>query len=381
MLKNGLNFILIVVSLVALVMLYYFIISHLLIKDTFAIPQADTPNQEQLIKDTKARIAWKYKFNTDGLSLIYPTINDSEKYLYVSVNKTIYCIEKEDGDKVWEYSVPDIIIGKPITADDTVYFIAGNKVYAVDINGENKWNYQINANIEPSLMISNGILYFGSADNKIYAVSKNGHLIWNINIDGKISAPPAASEGKLYIGDLSKQMYAVDADNGHVIWKVSLLGELQGTPVTIKDTLFFSSVVSPTDYSERETYLYAVSTQNGYIKWRNYTKALSLTAPAFYNGLIYVGDANGKLYTYEYQWGQIKWEFQKEETQLTSPIIVDTTVFFQSNDNRLYAVDIVSGKLLWEVIIEGIIKTPPIIDNEHTYFYSSGYLCALKNKV
>ncbi|MEG6617041.1 PQQ-binding-like beta-propeller repeat protein [Peptococcaceae bacterium 1198_IL3148] len=380
-LKSGLNFLLIIAFLGVLTLFYYLLADKILIKDTFATSPVNTPMEEQLIEDTENRTKWVYEFGEDDVALIYPTLNGSDRVVYVGINKTLHAIDKEKGKKLWQYTVPDMIIGKPIIKGNSVYFLAGNKLYAVDGNGELQWNYQANANIEPSLMMDNGVLYFGSADNKLQAVSQRGHLLWSIDISGKILAPPAASEGKLYFGSSSKHIYGVDGNNGQIIWKVSVRGEVQNTPVVADGTMYFTSVVVPTESTKLESYLYAVNTQNGNLKWRNNHKELWLTNPIYYNQLIYAGDTNGKLYTYECKWGQKQWEFQKEDQQMLSPMIVGTTAFFQNNNHHLFVVDIVSGNLMWEAVIEGVIKTPPIIDQDYIYFYSNGRVCALKNKV
>lgn len=67
----------------------------------------------------------------------------------------------------------------------------------------------------------------------------------------------------------------------------------------------------------------------------------------FYDGRVYFGMTNGRVYAVDAATGQDLWYAQSERDVWSAPVVDETAVYFGSLDHRLYAVERASGQPLW----------------------------------
>ena len=192
-----------------------------------------------------------------------------------------------------------------ISSDGTIYVgssVPGNKLYAINPDGTEKWNLTTGNDVFSSPAIgSDGTIYVGSNDHKLYAINPDGTEKWNFTTDGNVESSPAiGSDGTIYVGSRDYRLYAINPD-GTEKWNF-----------TTGDFIYFSS---PAIGSE---------------------------------GTIYIGSQDRKLYAINSD-GTERWNFTTGREVLSSPAIgSDGTIYVGSYDGKLYAI--------------GTLNTPPVAD-------------------
>ncbi len=231
--------------------------------------------------------------------------NTSDNYIY------LLAIDSASGSIKWKYKTTEITPtgSSPAIGDDgTIYFGAGNSLYAVKPDGTLKWKFTTGGNVRSSPAIaSDGTIYVGSADGHLYALNPGGTKKWNVtsfaygtNAQYFNLPPSIGNDGTIYAIDANGTLYAT-YPNGTIKWW-KYFGSSEASPISIgKDGTVYVVVGNV---------LYAVDPSNGSEKW-NYTvaNANSNAAPLVDdNGNIYMQKATGYLVSL-YPNGTLRWSF------------------------------------------------------------------------
>jgi len=213
----------------------------------------------------------------------------------------------------WSFPAKGSVKSSPAFAGNTIYFGAGNYVYALSSNAGGtdnasskiKWTYDVHNQITASPAVYNGAVYIGADDGYLYALKENvsaalkqGELLWKRKTNGSIkssaaidttSSGAAATEAMIYVGSDDGRLYAID-ENGEQQWTFSTLGPIHSSPVV-----------------------------DG-------------------NGDIYFGSDDGAIYAL-FPDGSLKWKFETGGKVRSSPVIgPDKTLYVGSDDGFLYCI-------------------------------------------
>jgi eukaryotic-like serine/threonine-protein kinase len=93
-------------------------------------------------------------------------------------------------------------------------------------------------------------------------------------------------------------------------------------------------------------------------------------APAYDNGVLYVGAYDNNLYAINAANGEFVWKYATDGGIPTKPAVYDNTLYIGSEDKRLHAVSERSGKVLWTYYTEGPIRSSPRVAEGHIFFGS-----------
>ncbi|HEX3652662.1 MAG TPA: PQQ-binding-like beta-propeller repeat protein [Rhizomicrobium sp.] len=97
----------------------------------------------------------------------------------------------------------------------------------------------------------------------------------------------------------------------------------------------------------------------------------SVVSSAAYNGTIYVGSADGKLYAFS-PTGTLKWSATTGGAILSSPAIANSNIYVGSSDGKLYAFKSANGAVAWSTAAGGPIVSSPVISNGVLYVGCAG---------
>ncbi|HEY3676953.1 MAG TPA: PQQ-binding-like beta-propeller repeat protein [Candidatus Tumulicola sp.] len=137
--------------------------------------------------------------------------------------------------------------------------------------------------------------------------------------------------------------------------------------------------------------LYAIRADDGKLLWSFTTKGAVTSSPAVWNSKVVVGSIDGSLYALDSRTGKLVWQFKTDgETRygvggihglmpsnevmpepfdmfISSPAIAGSTVYFGSGDRNVYAVDAQTGALRWKFATGNVVHAAPAVSNGVVY--------------
>ena len=112
----------------------------------------------------------------------------------------------------WSFTLNQDALSPPTrSADDTLYFIAGSRLYALDAKtGAYKWDnplYKL-ASLPPTVDPRTGRIYVGNSEGYLYALNREGRLDWSYKLDGTFQgAPLIGPDGCIYVATQKGSLY------------------------------------------------------------------------------------------------------------------------------------------------------------------------------
>jgi len=131
-------------------------------------------------------------------------ILSKEGIIYIGQNVTSkLCALTKDGNVLWEKKIGQGLGKYPpvIDSDGVIYWCLSDKLYALDSNGEVKWEYEPEEGplvfTSPALS-TDGLLYLQEVGLKMTCLTKDGQLLWKKNLKGQpFNAPVIGASGEL----------------------------------------------------------------------------------------------------------------------------------------------------------------------------------------
>ncbi len=220
----------------------------------------------------------------------------------------------------------------------------------------------------------------GSAPKTEEAAGKTAHAAWEFNTEAPIYASPLVTGNSLYVGSDDGYLYALDAKTGQLQWKLKTAGAVRSRAAVGSGVVYFTS---------DDGFLYALDSRTGKLKWKFDTKGSLVphsvlgpgdqkwdylqSSPAVSAGTVLVGSSNSNLYAVDCTTGQEKWHFTSGDTIRSSPIVHNNTVYFGSWDNHVYALDLKTGLERWKFDTQGIVQATPLISPSGLLLIGSRY--------
>jgi outer membrane protein assembly factor BamB len=324
-------------------------------------------------------LKWKVRINntnrapfTSPNSIYTTPVVGPNGTIYIGSNEGYLFALNTNGTIKWSYSAGYPLQSSPIMdASGSIYFGAGNKVYAIGdagIEPYSKWlnPFPTNANVNSSPALGpNGYLYFGSDDGYVYAVdSFTGLHKWSFDASGNIPPNPmipvhpiytSASvdvSGNVIIGTgsyMNGVLYYLNGITGLPIWtKTDFLsinnGPFYNTVAINGDTIYLSTIA----------YIFSINRLTGVTKWNYYnTNCYYTSCTIDSNGTLYFGAIqvqnyeqftkndgtlhcvtdNGVSYT-------DNWKLEVcRPGRLAPPVIgTDQTIYISATANNIYAI-------------------------------------------
>ena len=189
---------------------------------------------------------------------------------------------------------------------------------------------------------------------------------WELN--ASVTSSIAIDNGKLFFGDSIGDCYAVDKNSGSVLWTYNAGGSIIGTPAVMSDkeekVVFISSDGS----------IVCLSVYDGSLIWNyrtreNRNEAVNDGTVAG-NGMFFVVKDDGKLYALDSETGRTVWTYQGGDQGLrTAPAYSDGLIFLGEYDGVLNIIDANTGKRVSGGGAGGAVNTPAANDG-NVYFSS-----------
>ena len=242
---------------------------------------------------------WRYELS--GSVIAAPLVADGKVYVATTAG-VLYGIDAVHGALQWTFTAGDMFYGAPSYANDTVF--VGNwdhHLYAVNaVNGSERWRFDAGGSIWASSPVADGLVYLSRPSTTIVNESLSvwaldaisGNVVWNTELPGTATEyqdhdlPIAVADGKLVL-QRNQHLFELDALTGRLIWS--------GLGVQSYDVY---STMTPGNvyFSLGNGFLQSIDLQRAALVWQLQVSNVSLGWPVVWNGIMFVGDANGKLY-------------------------------------------------------------------------------------
>lgn len=173
----------------------------------------------------------KWIYATDDAVTSSPVIVDGKVYIG-SNDKNLYCLDADDGSKIWNFTMGYKVSATPFVVGGRVYTGAtdGN-VYCLDADDGTKiWERYAGGwtdvlfeatSWQPrsSPIVIGSKLYVGALDGKVYCLStSDGDVEWTFQTGASIGGSPAYNDGTIFIASTDRTFYALDAATGDSVW-------------------------------------------------------------------------------------------------------------------------------------------------------------------
>ncbi|HCL22689.1 MAG TPA: outer membrane protein assembly factor BamB, partial [Halomonas sp.] len=143
--------------------------------------------------------------------------------------------------------------------------------------------------------------------------------------------PVLSPDGLLFVTSYNGRVVALEATRGGVLWETNLSS--RHTPILVGDFLF---VVSD------DSHIVALDANSGQEIWRNDDlEDRWLTAPAFADGRIVVGDFEGYVHLIDAREGNLVGRTRIDDSGISvRPVTEGSTIHVQANNGRLETLEV-----------------------------------------
>ena len=182
------------------------------------------------------------------------------------------------------------------------------------------WSFQTSDRIIASPLIQRETIFVGNERGDFYALDLNGKEKWKFETGGNIQAKATWVDGNIFF-ESANIFYLVNANNGKQIWKF----DPDMKPFIFNyDGKKFPYKIDPYDDKRSTAFLY--------------------------EGVIYVGCGNGKLYGLNAKNGTVEFEYSVEGNfpVRSSPMVDNGKLYFGDWDGFVYCYSLPEKKLLWK---------------------------------
>lgn len=253
-------------------------------------------------------------------------------------NGEVIALDQANGEEVWRARVSSEVLAPPqINSRLVIVQSVDGAVTALDRrSGEERWVY---TSSQPALTlrgtgtprIIEQVTFAGFANGRLVTLdNRSGQPLWDmrvaipqgrseverlVDLDGQ---PILTQDGRLYVTSYNGRLLALEATSGEILWEREASSYL--SPLLIGDHLFAINEAS---------HLLALDALSGRVLWTSEVlEGRRLTAPAFIDGRIAVGDYEGYVHLIEASSGELVGRRKLGGDGISLPLL--------SDDRRLY---------------------------------------------
>lgn len=194
-------------------------------------------------------LKWNFSANVESSPYASPFAFESK--IFFSAGNRLFCLN-ENGGELWNFTADSKITNSPVVSDGRVFFATQSSIYALDINGTLLWSKAFNGTIS-NAVLSDSMVCIGGIDSLSCFNATNGELLWKFpregKTEGKVDSTPAIQNGRIYFATNTQYgtVYALNLSDGKLLWFYSLIPpedsyyNIMSSPVIAEGRLFIGS--------------------------------------------------------------------------------------------------------------------------------------------
>ncbi|MEA3253216.1 MAG: outer membrane protein assembly factor BamB [Pseudomonadota bacterium] len=305
---------------------------------------ADQSGLLRAIDTASGKTLWQIELDTpvsSGLTAVAGQI-----YLGTR-NGEVLALNQDDGSIIWRSRVSSEVLAAPQPNSELlVVQSVDGAVTALDrASGEERWTYTSN---EPALTLRgtgtprviNQVSFAGFANGRLVTLdNRSGQPLWDmrvavpsgrtevdrlVDLDGQ---PLLTRDGRLYVTSYNGRLLALEATSGEIIWERDASSYL--SPVLVGDTLYTVT---------EDSHVMAINAKSGQVMWESDAlEGRSLTAPAFVDGRLAVGDFAGYVHLLDAESGELVGRSELGTAISLSPLADGQQLYVMDDDGALAA--------------------------------------------
>jgi outer membrane protein assembly factor BamB len=330
-----------------------------------------------------------WKFRTNGVIVSSPVIS-GDRVIFGSFDNHLYCLNSLTGEKNWWFETgAEIGWCAPLVVGNRVFFGGWNhKVYCLDITtGQELWEYKTDGGIETGPTLMGGDIVVGADDGHVYQFSQSSGLIYGYPVSDSVISTAAAAP--IHVDGVSFNGLFVGLNNGTVMcFKASPLLEVVWEAKIEHGLLNVSSpAVMRKDGYAQYVYIggrqsvYCLDAQTGKTVWQTNIggEYWVMSSPTIFQGKIYIGSEDNRLYCLDAFDGSKQWEFPTNGQVVSSPAVTGGYVYVGCSDGNVYCLNAQTGEEVWVYHTgDQVLCSPAVVYNCVYVGSDDGYFYCLK---
>jgi len=307
------------------------------------------------------KVLWTFQTGSNVPRTI--TVVDGKVYAG-SMDKTIYCLNEDNGILVWSYETGGAIRSSPLIYEEKIFFGSEDGFfYSLDAKtGELVWKRYLGGGIRSSPVVYGTRVYTGSSTGFIYCLNINtGTIIWSYKTEVELYSSPALWEDRLYIGSKDYKLYCINALNGEILWTYKTDGWINSSPSIVNAKIYFGS---------GDNNIYCIDAYSGKFIWKYRTLGSVHSSPAIFDGRLFIGSSDNNFYCLNATNGKLIWYYTTDDEVRSSPSIGSSYVIVGSWDNYIYCFQSENGQLVWKYRTGAGVHSQAAISSGRVYIGS-----------
>ncbi|WP_049894267.1 outer membrane protein assembly factor BamB family protein [Halogranum rubrum] len=277
-------------------------------------------------------VVWTHELDDFFPGIDTPVVVDSGT-VYTATRNAIHALDADSGVQTWQYEFDSrtllggeaqFVQSHPVVGDEGVYISGSVSLFAVDGEGESRWQYRTSRSFQNVLVAGNTVYFTSRLDDET--------------------------------------LVALDTESGLTRWTDS--------PPTIVPQAYSDGVVVGVAADDSDATLGAVRAQTGQTRW---TRSLAVDDPYWHlpsvsDGTVFYGTQT--LYALSLADGSTQWkrDLGTEDDGLQTCVDSETVYVVSPGTERVFALDRRTGETQWEREVSGLELTrSPVVTSDTLY--------------
>lgn len=243
-----------------------------------------------------------------------------------------YCVNAEDGKKLWEFeSGGEITAGANFVGDNVLFGSHDGTLYCLAIKDkEILWKVKTEGPVNGSAVVTKGQTFVAGCDSHLHIIEVvKGKTLAKIELSGQAAATAAVFGDKVYVGNMNSEMQGIDLTKKDVQWTFA---PKRGQP-------FYSSAAVTDKYvvaGSRDRYVHAVHREKGTTAWSFDASGRVDSSPVIVGNRVYFGSTSGTLHVVTLDGGKETQALELGQGITASPAVAHGCLVIGTTDGLLY---------------------------------------------
>lgn len=213
---------------------------------------------------------------------------------------------------------------------------------------------------------------YGADNARLRAVTAPGlrppfRRLWTFHGRHLLEFPPVIGYGSLFEEGFDGRLYSLDPASGHMRWSYDSHRCGWSSPALADHLLFATFIGNAECHATRGGgELVAFSAESGQVRWRR-AIGPSESSPLVADGLVYIGDQDGRVYAIASDTGRLRWSYDTGAPIKASAALAYGRIYIGNYAGEMFALSARTGRLLWRSAGYGNFYSTPAVDAGRVY--------------